>query len=143
MANENKTKQTEKSVLAFLDEWVEDEQKRQDSLTLIDMMERVTGHAPKMWGPSIIGFGQYHYTSPGGREGDWPAVAFSPRKVALTLYIVTDVERYAQQITALGKCKTSKACIYVKRLTDIDMQQLERLTQEAYEDLRREFPVVQ
>ena len=141
MAGENKTKQTEKNALEFLDEWVEGEQKRQDSLVLMDIMERVTGHAPKMWGPSIIGFGSYHYISPGGREGNWPAIAFSPRKAALTLYIVTDTERYADEIAALGKCKTSKACIYVKKLADIDTDQLAKLIEKSYKDLQEMFVV--
>lgn len=127
--SEPKTKPTSQNVLQFLDEFVESDQKRRDSLALIAMMERITGQPPVMRGPSIIGFGSYATST-----GDWPAVAFSPRKAALTLYIVSSTELYAEQIAELGKVKTSKACIYIKKLSDIDTDKLGELIKLGYKD---------
>jgi len=139
--NENKTLVTGVDPFDFLAEWVGDEQKRQDSLALIKMMQKITGHPPKMWGPTMIGFGTYHYISPSGREGDWPSMSFSPRKAAISLYITMDATAHPEFMEKLGKHTTGKGCIYIKRLTDIDMSVLEELTRVSYEDLKRQFAV--
>ncbi len=135
-ANENKTVVTAKDPLAFIDEWVEDSQKRRDSLVLIDMMQKITGHKPKMWGPTMIGFGDWHYMSPGGRKGDWFAMGFSPRKAAFSLYITLDAASHPELMKKLGKHKTGKGCIYVKRLSDIDMNVLEEIARIEYGKLK-------
>ena len=102
-----KTKRNDASVTDFLNA-VDDDQKRQDCLELVDLMRDVTGEEPKMWGGSIVGFGSYHYRYDSGREGDWPLVGFSPRKQALTLYIMAGFSRYDELMSRLGKYKTGK-----------------------------------
>jgi hypothetical protein len=127
---ELKTKVNDASVEAFLST-IEDEKKRQDSFALLEMMKRVTQWEPKMWGDSIIGFGSYHYKGASGREGDWAPVGFSPRKQALTLYIMADWTRHTDLLARLGKYKSGKSCIYVKKLEDIDLEALEQLIKRA------------
>lgn len=141
MPSSNKTVATAKDPFEFIDEWVDDEQKRKDSLALIDMMRKITGHEPKMWGPTMIGFGDWHYVSPSGREGDWFSMGFSPRKAAISLYITMDATAYPEIMEKLGKHTIGKGCIYVKRLSDIDMHALETLTRTAFEDLKKQYTV--
>lgn len=141
MANSNKTTATDKDPLRFIDEWVESPEKRKDSLALIEMMQNITGHPPKMWGPTMIGFGDWHYISPSGREGDWFSMGFSPRKAALSLYVTMDAHSYPEIMKRLGKHTTGKGCIYVKRLSDINLDVLEELTRTAYEDLKKQYTV--
>lgn len=141
MSSQNKTTATGKDPYKFIDEWVENDQKKQDSLMLIDMMQRITGHPPKMWGPTMIGFGDWHYVSHSGREGDWFSMGFSPRKAAISLYITMDTEHHPELMHKLGKHTTGKGCIYVKRLSDIDMAVLEDLTRVCYEDLKQQYTV--
>lgn len=141
MANNNKTTVTDKNPFEFIDEWVENKEKREDSFTLIKMMQSITGHPPKMWGPTMIGFGDWHYVSPAGREGDWFSMGFSPRKAAFSLYITMDANAYPEIMKKLGKHTTGKGCIYVKRLSDINMDVLEQLTRTAYEDLKKQYTV--
>lgn len=141
MANENKTAATEKSPYEFIDEWVDNEQKRQDSLALIDLMKKITGHEPKMWGPTMIGFGDWHYVSPSGRSGDWFSMGFSPRKAAISLYVTMDAQAYPDLMEKLGKHTIGKGCIYVKRLSDIDMGVLEEMARTAYKDLQTQYTV--
>lgn len=141
MKNENKTTATDENVFEFIDEFVDSEQKRQDSLTLIDMMQKITGHPPKMWGPTMIGFGDWHYVSPSGREGNWFSMGFSPRKAAISLYITMDATSHPKHMKKLGKYTTGKGCIYVKRLSDIDMKVLEDLTRTSYRELKKQFAV--
>lgn len=117
--NKNKTTQNEKSVEDFLNA-IADETKRTDSYALIKIMQEITGESPKMWGGSIIGFGSYHYKYESGREGDMPIVGFSPRKTALTLYIMNGFARYDELLTQLGKHKIGKSCLYIKKLADVD-----------------------
>jgi hypothetical protein len=118
---ETKTKPTAVSVEAFLDA-VPDVQKRADSYVLLKMMQEITGEKPKMWGPSIVGFGQYHYVYASGHEGDMCRTGFSPRKAALTIYFMAGLEaRFASQLKKLGKHKASKACLYIKKLADVDL----------------------
>jgi hypothetical protein len=128
---ENKTQKTTASVSGFI-AGIEDERKRKDAETLIAMMKRVTGETPKMWGPSIIGFGSHHYRYESGREGDWPRVGFSPRKQNLVLYITDGFKDYGALLGKLGKHSTGKACLYIKRLDDIDATVLETMVERSY-----------
>ena len=120
MAAENKTQPTEKSVIDFLNS-VENDQRRDDSFEVLKLMEKITGEPAKMWGPSIVGFGSYHYKYATGREGDFLATGFSPRKTALTLYIMSGFSNYHKLMENLGKYKTGKSCLYVKKLTDLNL----------------------
>lgn len=116
---ENKTKYTGEDVTAFI-HTVDNEQKRADSFKLIEMMEKATGQPAKMWGPSIIGFGNYHYKYDSGHEGDAPILGFSPRKSAISLYVFTGRDKHLPLVEKLGKYTMGKVCIYVKKLKDID-----------------------
>lgn len=133
---ELKTQRTQASVARFLAS-IEDEKKRNDSRTVLKMMQEITGDKPKMWGTAIIGFGSYHYTYASGREGDWFLAGFSPRKQALTLYIMSGFSRYQELLAKLGKHKTGKSCLYINRLDDIDMKVLRRLVKESVAHVRR------
>lgn len=121
-----KTKPNDASVEAFISS-VEDETKREDCRVICDLMTRITGEQPKMWGPSIVGFGTYHYKYASGREGDWMKIGFSPRKQSLTLYIMDGFDKYDELMASLGKFKTGKSCLYVKKLEDIDLKVLRKL----------------
>ena len=123
---ENKTKPTRVSVAAYIDA-LTDPTKRADAKVLAKLMQNATGEKPKMWGPSIIGFGSYHYRYDSGREGDMPLVGFSPRKAATVLYITTAFSGSAELLGKLGKHTTSKACLYIKKLADVDHGALETL----------------
>jgi hypothetical protein len=125
---ELKTKQNEGSVTEFL-QAVPEERKRQDSFTILKLMQEITGQEPKMWGDSIIGFGTYHYKYASGREGDTPVTGFSPRKQNLTIYIIMGFDGYEALLKKLGKYKTGKACLYINKLDDIDMSVLKELIQ--------------
>lgn len=130
--SEIKTKQTKAEVYEFIRTFADTEQKRQDSLALIQMMREVTGYEPKMWGPSIIGFGKYHYKSERSRqEGDWPLVGFSPRKAAISLYVYNGSPDQVHLLEGLGKFKMGKACIYVKKLSDLNLEVLKKLMKES------------
>jgi hypothetical protein len=120
----NKTTETKQDVIAFIDAFADTEQKKLDSYGLVDIMHKATGFEPKMWGPSIIGFGTYHYKYESGHEGDAPLVAFSPRKAAISLYIFSGLEEHKPLIENLGKFKKGKSCIYVKKLSDINQVEL-------------------
>lgn len=124
---ENKTKETEVSVVDFIHSFVENEKKKEDSLKLIDLMTDWSGFPPKMWGPTIIGFGSYHYKYASGHEGDAPLIGFSPRKAEISLYVFSPVDEQIGILEQLGKFKKSKACIYIKKLDDIDIGVLEKL----------------
>lgn len=137
--SDNKTKPTKVSVDAFLDN-VPDAGKRADALVLIDMMQRATGEKPVMWGPSIIGFGSYHYRYESGREGDSPVVGFSPRKAALVLYIVTGFTGAEPLLAKLGKHTTGKSCLYIKRLADVDQRVLRKLVDQSVAAVRARNP---
>lgn len=124
----NKTQPTDASVAAFV-AGIPDPRRRADSERLITLMSELTGEPATMWGPSIIGFGSYHYRYASGREGDAPLVGFSPRKTALTLYASADEEVRADLLARLGPHKVGKGCVYVKRLSDVDEQALADLIQ--------------
>lgn len=128
---DNKTKPTEQSVAAFIDT-LSDETRRADAMALVKLMQRATGEEPKMWGPSIIGFGSYHYTYESGREGDMPLVGFSPRKAATVLYGAAKSSNSAAALLAkLGKHTTGKGCLNIKKLADVDLKVLETLIVES------------
>ena len=113
---ENRTKATDADVLEFIEAFVDTAKKKQDSLALIEIMQETTGFAPKIWGSSIIGFGNYHYRSEKSKQaGDWPLVGFSPRKAAISLYVYTNEANQEALLKDLGKFKMGKACIYVKK----------------------------
>lgn len=115
----NKTAETNVSVADFI-HTVDNRVKRDDALQLVEIFKSVSGFEPKMWGPSIIGFGSYHYKYDSGHEGDAPLAGFSPRKDALTLYFATEFEKRDELLSRLGKHKATKSCVYVKKLADID-----------------------
>jgi len=127
----NKTTETEVDVLDFINSYVENEQKRADSLKLIELMSKWSGFEPKMWGPTIIGFGSYHYQYASGHEGHAPLLGFSPRKAQFSFYIYSKTDKSDQLLKAFGKYKMGKACIYVKKLADIDISILEKLCRET------------
>ncbi|MBB4805236.1 hypothetical protein HNP38_000508 [Chryseobacterium defluvii] len=131
MAKTNKTAWTEADVSGFVNSYVENIEKKADSFRLIELMSEWSGFEPKMWGPSIIGFGSYHYKYASGHEGDAPVIGFSPRKAEFSLYIYSPTEESEQILSSLGKFKMSKACIYIKKLSDIDIPILERLCRES------------
>ncbi len=119
---------------------VDDAQKRADARELLDMMERVTGCKPVMWGTSIIGFGSYRYTNTTGRMAEWCATGFSPRKSALTIYIMPGFSGLETHMERLGKHKTGRACLYIKRLSDVDRDVLEEIVARAYATIRQKYP---
>lgn len=123
---ENKTQPTRQSVDEFL-KAVEDDQRRQDCYALVEMMRDVTGEESKMWGPSIVGFGSYHYKYASGQEGDWLEVGFSPRKRDLSLYLMGGLVSQKELLDKLGKHQTGKSCLYVNKLTDVDQAVLRAL----------------
>lgn len=126
-----KTTYTGQDVIDFVNSYVDNEQKKADSFRLIELMQEWSDSEPKMWGPTIIGFGNYHYKYASGHEGDAPVLGFSPRKAALTFYIYSDTERSKLVLAELGKFKMSKACIYVKKLSDINLALLKELCIES------------
>lgn len=128
---ENKTKQTKGSVVKFLNSLTNDTN-RSDSLAILELMKSTTGVEPKMWGPSMVGFGSHHYKYNSGREGDYFIVGFSPRKQALTIYILPNLDRYEKILSRLGKYKTGKSCIYIKKLEGIDPSVLTELIKKSY-----------
>ena len=138
-----KTKFTGASVGEFLAK-VEDPGKRADSAVLIEMMERITGEKPRMWGPTIIGFGRYHYKYGSGHEGESARAAFSPRSTELTLYLSgywPEIEEEHNALLAkLGKHRTGKSCLYVKRLENVDLKVLEELVQLSYDAVNARYP---
>lgn len=136
---ENKTKPTGASVSGFLKK-IDDPQRRADCQTVARMMRKATGKAPKMWGPSIVGFDQYHYKYESGHEGDACLIGFSPRKRELTLYIMSGFSREQALMKKLGKFKTGKACLYIKRLTDVDLGVLQQLFDRCVTYMRAKYP---
>lgn len=127
---ENKTKQTKESVSGFLKK-VADKDRREDCLKVLEMMQHVTGEEPRMWGSSIVGFGSYHYKYESGREGDSLITGFSPRKSDLTLYIMGGFEPVSGLMGRLGKHKTGKSCLYIKKLDDVDLGVLKKIIEKS------------
>jgi hypothetical protein len=135
---ENKTKPTKASVTAFIKS-IEDPERRADVRKVAAMMRRATGKRAKMWGASIVGYGTYHYKYASGREGDFMITGFSPRKQALTVYILAGFKKYDSLMKKLGRYKTGKSCLYVKRLSDVDETVLERLINESVRYMRKNY----
>ena len=134
---ELKTQQNDADVTEFINTFADTEQRRIDSFELLKLMRDFTGFEPKMWGSSIIGFGQYHYKSERSRqEGDWPLVGFSPRKAAISLYVFTGAPEHEHLLEGLGKFKRGAACIYIKKLSDIDQDALKRLMRSTIDFLQ-------
>jgi hypothetical protein len=137
---EIKTHKTDANVSEFINTFADTEQKRRDSFELVKLMQDFTGFEPKMWGSSIIGFGQYHYKSERSRqEGDWPLVGFSPRKAAISLYVFTGAKEHEHLLEGLGKFKMGKACIYVKKLSDINQDVLKKLIKESIDYMQARY----
>lgn len=135
--SELKTKRTNDSVEAFIDA-VENKQRREDAIKLLDIFDKATGLKPALWGTSIVGYGQYHYKSErSSQEGDWPLVGFSPRKANLTIYAMPQIKNYAELLSKLGKHKTSVACIYINKLSDIDADVLGKIIEESLAEMKR------
>ena len=134
-----KTTQTSKSVTAFV-KAVKDETKQNDSFEIIKIMEEVTGSEPKMWGPSIIGFGHYHYQYESGHEGDMPVAAFSPRSTSLVFYFSPQFDGRDALLQKLGKHKVGKCCVYVKKLADINIDVLKKLIKGSIKQTKSEYP---
>jgi len=138
---EIKTRPIDTDVHEFIRTFANTEQKIADSFTLLKLMEEITGYKPVMWGPSIIGFGSYHYKSERSRqEGDWPLAGFSPRKAAISLYVYAGIPAQDEMLKELGKYKMGKACIYVKKLADIRQDVLIRLIQSTVDYIRKKYP---
>jgi len=135
---ENKTKPTKASVAAFIDA-LTDSTRRADAKALVKLMRNATGEPPKMLGPSIIGFGSYHYKYDSGREGDMPLVGFSPRKAATVLYCLKGSSESAELLAKLGKHTTGKGCLYIKKLADVDQKVLEELVVKAVAATRARY----
>lgn len=138
--NELKTRRNDDSVEAFLDS-IENNQRREDAFKLLAIFEEATGMKPVLWGTSIVGFGQYHYKSDrSSQEGDWPLVAFSPRKANLTVYAMPGADKYEAYLSKLGKHKTSVSCIYINKLSDIDTDILSRIITASLAEMKRQYP---
>ncbi len=132
-----KTKVNDANVNDFINS-VDNEKKRKDGFVLLEMFKETTGEEPKMWGSSIIGFGQYHYKSEKSKqEGDWPLTGFSPRKQAISLYIMHGLETHKDLLTRLGKHKTGMGCLYINRLEDVDLDILKELIEKSYLEMKR------
>ena len=135
----NKTTATEVDVFKFIDSYVDNEQKKNDSLELIKLMSKWSGFEPRMWGPTIIGFGRYHYKYASGHEGDAPMLGFSPRKAQFSLYVYSQTDKSDALLKDFGKFKMGKSCIYVKKLVDIDISVLEQLCMESIAFLNERY----
>lgn len=137
---ELKTQQNNANVEEFINSFANTEQKRNDSFELLKLMQDFTGYEPKMWGTSIIGFGSYHYKSERSRqEGDWPLVGFSPRKAAISLYVYSGMPEHEHLLQDLGKFKMGKACIYVKKLSDINPDALKKIMKATIDFLQTKY----
>ena len=136
---ENKTKPTAASVTEFLNA-IDDKDKRRDCKKIAAMMRAATGNRAKMWGASIVGFGRYHYKYASGREGEFMITGFSPRAQSLTLYIMPGFKQFESLMKKLGKYKTGKSCLYIKRLADVDESVLQRLIEGSVRHMRKKYP---
>jgi hypothetical protein len=136
---ENRTQPTAADVQAFFDA-VPDPERRSDAVALCELMHQVTGEPPRMWGPSIVGFGSYHYRYDSGREGDAAAVGFSPRAKELVIYLPADAPDRAALVAQLGKHKTGKSCLYIRSLADVDRGALGKLIVASYRAIKERHP---
>ncbi len=134
-----KTKPTEVKVSTFLED-IDHAGRREDAAVILEMMERLSGYEPQMWGPSIIGFGSYHYKYDSGREGDMCRIGFSPRKSSLVLYIIPGFSKVEGLLNRLGKHKLGKSCLYIGRLSSVDMVVLEEIIVQALAYMDEKYP---
>ncbi len=134
---ELKTRANDASVDAFLSA-VENPERREDCFTVLALMKKITKEEPRMWGPSIVGFGTYRYKYASGREGDWMLTGFSPRKQALTVYIMAGFARYDELMAKLGKYKTGQSCLYIRKLGDVDMKVLAELVKLSVAHMKKQ-----
>jgi len=141
MAKENITQENDGNVTAFLSA-IENDQKREDCISIAEMMGELSGEPPKIWGKAIIGFGRYHYRYDSGREGEAMRVGFSPRAQNIVLYIMPGFDRYELLMTRLGKHKTGKSCLYIKKLADIDVGVLRELIAQSLQVMQERYPVI-
>ncbi|WP_066392705.1 DUF1801 domain-containing protein [Neobacillus mesonae] len=139
MAYQQKTKETDHSVVEFI-ESVENPKKRDDAYNLVDIFSDATGYHAKMWGPSIIGFGSYHYKYESGHEGDAPLVGFSPRKAKISLYFAPGDPNREELLKHLGKHTTGKGCVYINKLADIEIDVLKKLITQSVQYLQEKYP---
>lgn len=139
MAYELKTKETDSSVIEFIEK-VENVKKREDAYQLLDIFTEATGYQAKMWGPSIIGFGKYHYKYASGHEGDAPLVGFSPRKAKISLYFATGDTKREDLLKDFGKHTTGKACVYINKVADINIDVLKALINQSVAFLKKAYP---
>ena len=138
---ELKTKKNDSSVMEYINS-VQDDSKKQDSLELLIIFKECTNEDPKMWGSSIIGYGSYHYKSERSRqEGDWPLTGFSPRKQNISIYIMPGFDKYQKELAKLGKHKTSVGCLYIKRLSDIDLEVLKHIIKDSTKTMKAQYGV--
>ena len=135
---ELKTKPTKADVEKFLNS-IKDEKKREDSFKILKLMKQIIKEEPKMWGPSIVGFGSYHYKYESGREGDMCITGFSPRKQNLTIYILPGFKRYSDLMKKLGKHKTGSSCLYINKLEDVDLKVLKQLITESVKYMKKKY----
>jgi len=135
---ENKTTRNRNDVMDFL-KGIQEEKKRQDTLVLLELFQETTGLKPEMWGSGIIGYGTYHYRYESGREGDFFLTGFSPRKQSLTIYIMPGFDRFPEMMKKIGKHKTGKSCLYVKKLEDIDMEVLKNLIRASLDYMNEKY----
>lgn len=133
-----KTTQNELSVKDFIKQ-VPDEQRQKDALAIVDIMEKQSGFPPKMWGPAIIGFGSYHYVYESGHEGDAPLIGFSPRKAEFALYLSSAFEKREELLKQFGKHKTAKACIYIKKIADVNVDILKKMVAASFKYTRAKY----
>ncbi len=138
--SQNKTVATSVDPKSFVDA-LEHKTRRADGLVLLELFAEVSGFQPKMWGPTIVGFGRYHYTYETGREGDFLATGFSPRKANLSIYIMPGYQDYSEILSRLGKHKLGKSCLYVNKLADIDLDVLRELISAGLRDLDKIWPI--
>ena len=134
----NKTVENEGSVSDFLSQ-VQDDKRRQDAISINELMTQITGQQPKMWGGSIVGFGTYHYKYESGREGDFMKIGFSPRKQNLSLYIMPGFDRYDDLLARLGKYKLGKSCLYIERMEDVELDVLQELILKSYDHMTQKY----
>lgn len=139
MATKNKTAETEINVTDFINSFVDKEEKKLDSFRLIEMMRTWTGFEPRMWGPTIIGFGSFHYKYASGHEGDSPILGFSPRKAEFSLYVISQDYDYKGLLDKLGKFKMGKVCIYFKKLSDLNLDVLEKISKETIRHVNENY----
>lgn len=138
--SENKTRPTEQSPEDFIAS-VEHDTRRADARTLLDLMRKITGWEARMWGPAIIGFGEYHYKYESGREGDFMRTGFSPRKANMVVYIMPGYTDFSEILGRLGKHKLGKSCLYINKLADVDMGVLEELIRAGLDDMEKKYPL--